>query len=188
MNVSEKIRSLRRRANLTLDQLAKRCGMTKSYLSKLERNRQLPPISTLQTIAQALEVEVAEFFAERGGDADDTPDLDIFRKQDQKLTAHQTEDTPYGYTYTPLVKSLRGKQMSPVLMIVNRGQTDAFTHDSEEFVYVAKGAIELAYEGKRHMLGEGDSLYFDSRQKHRFLNHNDEPAILVTVNYNYRRF
>jgi len=187
MNVSEKIRALRRRSGLTLDQLAKRCGLTKGYLSKVERNKQPPPISTLQAIAQALEVEMADFFAERGSNGGDNPDLDILRK-DQRPAVKDGRLAPYGYVYTPLVRSLRSKQMSPVLMVVDKGRTDAFAHDSEEFVYVVKGSLDLLYEGKRHALGEGDSLYFDSRRKHRFVNHHAEPAVLVTVNYNYRRF
>jgi len=186
MQVSEKIRSLRRRSGLTLDQLAKRCGMTKGYLSKLERNKQLPPISTLQTIAQAFEVELADFFAERESDGSRSPDLDILRTK-QRRPAVKDGKSPYGYVYTPLVRIFRGKQMPPVLVIVEKGQTDAFAHDSEEFVYVVRGSIELLYEGRRHALGDGDSFYFDSRRKHRFVNHETEPAVLVTVNYNYRQ-
>ena len=188
MNVSDKIRSLRRRLGLTLDQLAKRCNLTRGYLSKLERNKQTPPISTLQTIAHALEVEIADFFEEKASNGSDSPNLDFLRKTQQRPMARKGKDLPYGYTYTPLVQRLRGKQMSPVLMIVEKGQTDAFAHDSEEFIYVAKGMVELLYEGKRHAFGEGDSIYFDSRLKHRFTNYQEEPAILVAVSYNYRRF
>ena len=188
MNVSDKIRSLRRRSGLTLEKLGKRCGMTKGYLSKLERNKQLPPISTLQTIAQALDVEVADFFTEKSGNDNDNPNLDILHKGEERSAANNGKVASYGYAYVPLVRSLRGKQMSPLLMVINQGQTDAFTHDSEEFVFVVKGSIELLYDGKRHALSEGDSVYFDSRRKHRFVNNRAEPAVLVAVNYNYRRF
>ena len=37
-----------------MDQLAKRIGLSKSYLSLLERNERDPPLSTLKRIAQAL--------------------------------------------------------------------------------------------------------------------------------------
>jgi transcriptional regulator with XRE-family HTH domain len=188
MTINAAVRSQRKRAGLTLDQLAKRCHMTKGYLSKLERNSQPPPLSTLQTIAQALGVELADFFAEKADALAKDPDLDILKRDERRQIERQKETTSYGYSYAPLVGSLRGKQMSPVLMVVQKGQTDVFHHDSEEFGYVAKGTVELHVEGKRHVLNEGDSFYFDSRKKHRFVNHHDEPAILVQVNYNYRRF
>jgi transcriptional regulator with XRE-family HTH domain len=188
LTVNEKVHLLRTRAGMTLDQLAKRCGMTKGYLSKLERNAQPPPLSTLQTIAQALGVELADFFADEAEAAVKDPHLDILRRDERRLTGREAARTSYGYSYAPLVESLRGKQMSPVLMVVQKGQTDAFHHDSEEFGYVAKGAVELHYEGKRHVLAAGDSFYFDSRKKHRFVNHQETPAVLVQVNYNYRRF
>ena len=188
MYIHEKIRVLRRRAALTLDQLASRCHITKGYLSKLERNQQPPSISTLQTIAQALGVEIAEFFNGESSEVGQNSDVDIVRKQRPGHRAKQRTGTSYGYDYTPLVRSLRGKQMSPMLMVVAKGRTDAFTHDSEEFIYVVKGSVDLQYEGQVHVLGEGDSVYFDSRQTHRFANHQEEPAILVAVAYNYRRF
>jgi len=188
MTINEKVHFQRKRSGLTLDELARRCRLTKGYLSKLERNSQPPPLSTLQTIAQALGVEMADFFAEEGDATLKNPHLDVLRRDEQPASEREAKRTSYGYAYTPLVKSLRGKQMSPALMIVQKGQTDAFHHDSEEFGYVAKGAVELHYEGKCHALNEGDSFYFDSRKKHRFVNRRDDPAVLVQVNYNYRRF
>jgi hypothetical protein len=46
--------------------------------------------------------------------------------------------------------------------------------------------LELPYEGHRYALGESDSLYFDSRRKHPSVNYPTEPAVLATVNHNYR--
>jgi transcriptional regulator with XRE-family HTH domain len=188
VTISEKVHFLRKRSGLTLDELAMRCHMTKGYLSRLERNFQPPPLSTLQTIAQALGVELADFLADESDTALKDPHLDILRHDEHPVTRREAKRTFYGYSYVPLVRSLRGKQMSPVLMVIQKGQTAAFHHDSEEFVYVAKGAIEFHYEDKRHTLSEGDSFYFDSRKKHRFVNHQEAPAVLVQVNYNYRRF
>jgi transcriptional regulator with XRE-family HTH domain len=188
MRICEKLRLLRKRSGLTLDQLARRCRMTKGYLSKLERNAQPPPVATLLTLAQALGVEISEFFAEEPRRESGYPDLDLLRKGHRRLLENPGKAASYGYAYAPLVGSLRGKQMSPMLMKVHKGQTDAFAHDSEEFVYVTQGAVELLYDGARYALDKGDSLYFDARKKHRFTNHQETPAILVTVNYNYRQF
>ena len=188
MTINEKVRFLRKRSGLTLDELAMRCHMTKGYLSRLERNFQPPPLSTLQTIAQALGVELADFFADEADATLKNPHLDILRHDEHPAPEQEAKRTSYGYSYVPLVRSLRGKQMSPVLMVIQKGKTDAFHHDSEEFGYVAKGAIELHYEDKRHALSEGDSFYLDSRKRHRFVNHQAAPAVLVQVNYNYRRF
>ena len=68
------------------------------------------------------------------------------------------------------------------------GTTDATTHDSEEFVYVLEGNIHLNYEDKIHNLKKGDCFYLDARIKHNFTNPNNEPALLLTVHFNYRRF
>ena len=56
--ISNNIKKLRTRKKLTLQALAKRTGLTKGYLSKVERSEKAPPYSTLTKIAGALEVEV----------------------------------------------------------------------------------------------------------------------------------
>jgi len=188
VTINRKVHLARKRAGLTLDQLARRCRITKGYLSKLERNPQPPPLSTLQTIAHALGIEVADLLADESEAAAKDPDLDILRRGEHRPAEQAQRTTTYGYSYAPLVRSLRGRQMAPVLMVVQKGQTDTFSHDSEEFLYVAKGALDLHYEGKCHALNEGDSAYFDSRKKHRFVNHHESPAVVVSVIYNYRRF
>ncbi|MCK4248541.1 MAG: helix-turn-helix transcriptional regulator [Candidatus Omnitrophica bacterium] len=46
---------------MTLDKLARLTGLTKGYLSKIERSRKAPPFSTLETIAVALNRNITYF-------------------------------------------------------------------------------------------------------------------------------
>jgi len=78
--------------------------------------------------------------------------------------------------------------MSPFLLRIKKGSAAYFTHDSEEFIYIAQGKIDFLYEGKTYHLQSGDSFYFNSRIKHGLRNQQDTKAVLVTVNFNYQRF
>lgn len=61
-NVGIKIKSLRKKNEMSLGTLAEKTRLSKSFLSELERKKKFPRLSTLQTIAQELGVNVNLFF------------------------------------------------------------------------------------------------------------------------------
>ena len=64
MDIGYRIKQLRTKNNLTLEELASRCELTKGFLSQLERNLTSPSIATLQDIVEALGTTLAKFFQE----------------------------------------------------------------------------------------------------------------------------
>ena len=64
MNVGQRIRQLRTKNNLTQEELASRCELTKGYLSQLENDLATPSLPTLQDIVVALGTNMSQFFKE----------------------------------------------------------------------------------------------------------------------------
>lgn len=64
MNVSTKLRNLRKSNNLTLKELSTKSGISISFISDIENRRRNPSIDTLEILAKALNVSVNEFFDE----------------------------------------------------------------------------------------------------------------------------
>ena len=62
MDIGNKIRELRTRKGLTLEELASRSELTKGFLSQLERDLTSPSIDSLSDILEALGTNLAEFF------------------------------------------------------------------------------------------------------------------------------
>ena len=60
--ISQKIKQLRTKVGLTLEEVARKSGCTPGFLSQIERNKAVPSITTLHAIAEALDVPVADFF------------------------------------------------------------------------------------------------------------------------------
>ncbi|MGE8637499.1 MAG: helix-turn-helix domain-containing protein, partial [Achromobacter sp.] len=60
IDLPHRLRTLRRQQTLSLEQLAQRTGLTKSYLSKLERGLSEPSISTVLRLAEAYGVGVSQ--------------------------------------------------------------------------------------------------------------------------------
>ena len=55
---------MRQARNITLRELAGRAGVTESFLSQVEREVTSPSIASVQRIAQALDLSIAELFTE----------------------------------------------------------------------------------------------------------------------------
>ena len=64
MDIGKRIRQLRIKNDLTLEELASRTELTKGFLSQLERNLASPSIQTLEDITEALGTTMSTFFAE----------------------------------------------------------------------------------------------------------------------------
>ena len=55
-----RLRQIREAHGMTQETLAKKAGVTRAYLSRLEMGRHDPPLSRLRKLAKALGVSVAE--------------------------------------------------------------------------------------------------------------------------------
>ena len=64
LQLGPRIRSLRQARRLTLRDVADRAGVTESFLSQVERDVTSPSIATVQRIARALDLSIAQLFAE----------------------------------------------------------------------------------------------------------------------------
>ena len=58
--VAMRVKEWRDRRGLTQEQLAKKAGISRGYLARLETARQDPKLSTLEKLAKALKVDVAK--------------------------------------------------------------------------------------------------------------------------------
>jgi len=184
MKSGQVIKKYRKKKELTLEELSRLTGLSLSYLSKVERSDRVPPFATLQTLATVLGFDMTELLHPQAEKAEGDTDIMILRHEH-----HISEDDESGgYSMTPLTTSYRNTALSPFLLSVPPGQTPDFTHDAEEFIYVLQGELKLVYKDAVHPLREGDSVYLDSRNVHRFINETDKPVTLLTVNHIYRRF
>jgi len=65
MTVGENIKFLRKKAEFTQQELAKRANISRSYLADIERDRYNPSVDTIKAIAKALNVPVSSIVEER---------------------------------------------------------------------------------------------------------------------------
>ncbi len=72
MNIGTTIRGFRQQKGMSQGDIEKRTGLLRCYLSRVENGHTVPSLDTLKKIAGALDLQLAEFFAES------TPTQEVF--------------------------------------------------------------------------------------------------------------
>lgn len=156
------IRKVRQEAKLTLTAVAKKAGLTKSALSKVENGQISAPISTLIRIAQSLNVPIAAFFSE-----DKKEPAYIFTKKGDG-TLVDGFGSVLGYQYQGLALEKKDKLAEPFLLTINPGDpSEEFYHEGQEYIYMLEGIMDFTLGEEVLRLRPGDSLYFDSGIQHK---------------------
>src|ERR1043165_4422706 len=151
--VGENIRAIRAAAGLSLTEVARRAGITKSTLSKIEKGQTSSPISTLVVVAETLGVKLAEFFRES-----DVPVRYVLTRTGAGKKIDRGGANA-GYTYEALAVEFPDKPVEPYLLTISPGDKEAnFQHTGHEFVYVLSGDLEFNVGDAKLELHPGDSL------------------------------
>lgn len=183
VELAQRIRTTRKDQRLTLEEVASRTGLTRSWLSKVENFRVTPSLPALGKIAEALGVSVADLVA----GLDSKPALVVVRREER-----QQVDRDRSRKNTTVYESLAHKRpnraMDPFLLTVPPGvaRDEAMGHEGEEFLMVQSGSVEFEFDGETHKLRSGDSLYFDAGVPHRLLNPYKRPAVVLCVFFENR--
>jgi transcriptional regulator with XRE-family HTH domain len=171
--LGQKIRVLRLERALTLSKLARRSGVSVSFLSQLERGANQASIETLRRIVQALEVPLFHVFI---GEHEDPL---VVRRGARKRMAFPGSEAEY-----ELVSPDLKRRMELVLVALQPGRATfkvAFSHPGEECDYVLSGKVRFEIGDRVEVLGEGDAIYFDCGIPHRFVNVGSTPAALLAA-------
>lgn len=171
--MSLKLKLLRVQANLTLEDLARAAGMTRGYVSKIERGLSTPSIGGALKLAKALNVPVEELF---GGSAERDP-VTITRAADASADI-DVQGAPRVVAGTS-----PGHRMLAFLLRPGdtRSRHPMSRHDGEELLYVIKGKVSLQLADRKDVLGPGDCAHFNSTVPHKIMPLGDDEAEVLIV-------
>ncbi|WP_246315346.1 helix-turn-helix domain-containing protein [Paenibacillus foliorum] len=161
MDLGNKIKKLRTEQNRNLLDIANACGFSKSLLSKIENGKTVPPISTLMKIADALGTKVSILLddQQRSGTIYTT----------KEMSHSKMVKTDKGYSFFTFAVERSEKLMQPFLFVSRKEENDsknAYSHNGEEFIFILEGEMRYKVGSVEYTLKPGDSLYFDSIEKH----------------------
>ena len=173
MQIGEKLKQLRLRTNLTQEELAIRCELSKGFISQVERDQSSPSIATLVDMLECLGTTPAEFFSESA------PEEVCFHQED----AYVLEDETLGHTITWIIPNAQKNEMEPILITLRPGGgTQTYgPHAGEVFGYVLSGAATLKRGKKKWKLKTGDSIYYNASLPYSLENRTATDATVLWV-------
>lgn len=146
---------------MTLDQLAISAGVTKGFLSRVERDETSPSVATLVTLCEVLNIEVGILFS--------TPDVQLV----SRMAAPHINLGGTGVTeYLMTPRSEAAVQVvHSVIEPGGHGGADLYTINCErEVLYVLKGSVELVLADRVQPLNTGDAITFPGGEPHTWRN------------------
>lgn len=168
--IGRRLRALREARRLTVAQLAEAAGVSKGFLSRVERDLTSPSVSTLVTLCQVLGASP--------GDVLDAADVTVVRLTDAPAISLGGEGiterlvTPRGRRDLQIVRA----DIAPG----GHGEAELYTVDCRvEAVHVVAGRLELRTAQDVHLLAEGDTVTFPGREPHTWTNPDDRPAVVL---------
>ena len=161
--VGLQIREYRNQLKLTVGEIAKKANLSTGMLSKIERGVTAPSLSTLQSIAVALNVPITSFFRKFEEQRDCT-----LVKSGQGLHIERRA-TRSGHQYQLLGHNIGNDTAVEPYLITLSDDSEVFPifeHPGVEFIYLLEGEMLYRHLNVTYRLHAGDSLFFDSEAPH----------------------
>jgi transcriptional regulator with XRE-family HTH domain len=173
-----RVRSRAKEIGLSSAQLAKRVGLSRAMISRIENAQVSPSLATMSRLAEALEVPITSLFQ---GLDEERDALFTRAGAGPELGRPGTQS---GHRYQ-LLGSMRGpaKRMEPMLVTLT-SESEVFPlyqHPGTEFIYMLEGEMDYGYAGVSYQLTPGDSLQFDGEVAHGPLRLGRLPVVFLSV-------
>lgn len=173
MDIGTKIKSLRLKKQLTLEDVANRCELSKGFLSQVENNLSSPSIATLEDILEVLGSSLSDFFT----DEEAVENVIVCGEGDY----FENEKEDYRIKY--LVPNAQKNLMEPIHLTLSPGGKSEIVppHDGEDFAFILDGEITICYGNDRFSASSGCSFYVYCNESYYLLNAGEKPAKLLWV-------
>lgn len=168
--IGPRIRLARQARRMTIEQVAVATGLTKGFLSRVERDLTSPSVSSLLTLCQVLSISIGDLFS--------APAIERVRWVD----APSVNLGGTGITerlVTPRTER-RVQVIRAVIAPGGSGETELYSVDCDvEVLHVARGRFVLIFAGEEMELAAGDTVTFPGQEPHSWRNPTDAETVVL---------
>jgi transcriptional regulator with XRE-family HTH domain len=184
--IGPRVKALREAMDLSLRDLAERCGVSAPMLSQVERGETSPTLQVAARIAGGLDLRLSQLLR-----LDEAGSVTVVRAAERRRGG----SAKAGHSFEILTAPLPGQRaelsrhvLAPGAQTGGPGDPPMHEPGSREIALVERGSAVLVIDGERHALAEGDCATFDADLPHHFENHGPgEAALLAVVSAGLRR-
>ncbi len=188
------IKQRREKLGLAIRELARRTGLSASFISQIERGKSNVSLESLGKIAEQLDLTIKDFFL-------DKDPLNALVLNEEGLCPEDEFDGEYtpvvragcrprlvfpnsGVRYELLMNDLT-RNMESVYGRISPGTGNIarrLRKPTEEFIFVISGSLKVVLKGKPYTINQGDSIYFEGYDMEELsCASEDEDAIWISV-------
>lgn len=176
-SVGERLRALRDVQALTLEELARRSGVSRAMISRVERAEASPTAALLARLCEALNLTLSAFFAD-----DARPASPLSRRAEQRLW----RDPHTGYLRRSVSPPGMPSRIDIVEVELPAGARVSFPPREEsrvmtQHLWLFEGELEMSIGETVHRLKPGDCLFMDIADAFDFHNPGNRPARYAVV-------
>jgi len=175
--VGATLQALRQAQGLSLDELSRRAGVSKSMLSQIERNQANPTVAVVWRLANALRVELSELL---GGERPAAPPIEV-------VASHATPalSSPDGLCRLRILGpiDLAGNFEWYELTVQPGGALESAAHEpgSREHLSVLAGELEVTAGGSSQLVKSGETARYAVDGAHAIRNLSKKAATALLV-------
>ncbi len=181
---ASKIKSIRERQDMTIEELSEASGVKLEVLQAMENGEVIPSLTPLTKMARALGVRLGTFL-------DDTPQLGPVVTRAGKPTnsiyfsGREDVTNATNLEFHSLGAGKIDRNMDPFIIDIEyeEGEKELSSHEGEEFIYVLEGEIEVIYGKDSFKISEGDSIFYDSVVPHHLHATGEKKSKILAVLY-----
>ncbi len=179
LKLGKRLKEIRMKLGLTLEDASKRTGLARSTLSKIENEQISPTFQAMQKLANGLRIDMPQ----------------LFEPPEKKVATGRRDLTRYGegkphptptYEHELLATQLSNKKMMPFKSRIRAREFEDYSdwvrHDGEEFLLILEGDVVFFSEFYEPVvMTAGDSVYYDANMGHMLISTSKDDAHILWV-------
>jgi len=170
--IGARLRSVRTAQGMTLAHVAEATGLSKGFLSRVERDETSPSLATLVQLCQVLSLPIGALFAEP--EVQHVAFADAPRVNLGGVHVDERLMTPRGEERVQVLRS----ELEPDA----HGGGDLYTINAQvEVLHVLTGTVRLELVDRTVLVRAGDAVTFPGREPHTWRVEGGEPATVLWI-------
>ncbi|MEJ2471948.1 MAG: XRE family transcriptional regulator [Desulfuromonadales bacterium] len=173
--VGKKLKSIRLKSDMTIQQLATESKVSSNMISRIERGLTIPSVEILMKLAAVFDKSI-DYFVE---EVSTTNEVVYSTPGHRDTTVYDDENNMHTESFT---SGLRDPQfMSFLCTVPPRGTSGVqnMYHPGDELIVLIDGRLKVTIAGEEYVLAAGDSLSFKSHLPHRWDNIGETDARVI---------
>lgn len=161
--IAQRLRGLRDSLDLSVEEMAEHCAVPLEEYRNYENGDCDIPMNFLCSVADRFQIEPSALLA----GAEPKMSSYYLTRKDKGISVERQK----AYKYQALAMGFKKAKAKPFIVTVEPNDTSENelhlnSHEGQEFNMVLEGSLLLMVDGKKLVLNEGDSIYFDATKKH----------------------